>query len=275
MGIKAELIMNDLDTLKAAIKRRGYAVADRTHAEFPNMIILWIARDDGRPVETSPGIQRVIWRGELDLLLCDPSEHCDRMLSSMSGGQWHMRCANCDEPLLMGTEERVYPRLKPAPVVWPLDFPERFKATEILKERVTEPVYRSARTGPGSPRLSRCPACQTLLSEQTVAEIDDTASQLGEVMSDLETRYGTSVQVQYVQSGARHDPLTIAQWSERIEAWGQKGQGKVPSARQVYEAIPRVAFAHPVELREDGSEIWSRRTGQILFKVLREKGTDE
>jgi hypothetical protein len=132
-------------------------------------------------------------------------------------------------------------------------------------------VYRLTRSGPLSNTLTRCPQCQAPLSEQTVQEIDDAARQLGEVMAGLEATHGANTQVQYVQSGARHEPMTIATWRERMEVWGRKGEGKTFSARKIYEAIPQVVYTHPVELCEDGREIWSRRTGQLLFKVLREE----
>lgn len=252
--------MDNLDILKAAIKRRGYAVMDRTHAEFPNMIILWIACDDGSPVTTAPGVQRVIWASHLEQIVRDLAEHCDRMLASMSGGQRHMRCANCDAPLLMSRESEVRP----------LDFPERWLQLAQLEHIPTEQfAYRSARSGPKSGVLIRCPQCRTLLSEQTVQEIDDAVRMLGDVMAELEATYGASVRVQNVQMDMQHEPTTIAQWRTRMTAWGK--QGADPDAQRAYQKIPGVVFAHPVELREAGREIWSRRTGQMLFSVLREE----
>lgn len=154
-----------LETLKAAIERRGYLVSDRSVKERPEQVIWWIGRDDGEGIPgQTPGICRAFSRQDLAIFRAGLGVWIDLLLVDLAHGSRHMAC-RCGEPLLR--------RDRPAsvPVVARDDHPMPYLTGEIVQALV--PEYRSVKAGPDSPALAVCPRCQRLLNMTTVKEIED------------------------------------------------------------------------------------------------------
>lgn len=142
----------NIDELRAMLERRGYT------------------RETVTSEESKLAIGRVLYaieHGETFFGAVESTRDVAYQIDQdLANWQHHVWCENCHEPLLQGGISQPNERVEAL-----LGVSEQEIAA--MKARASRFVYRSAKAGPYSPVLERCPQCQNTLSGDSVEEIED------------------------------------------------------------------------------------------------------